>query len=238
MWPFSKTFNLNDSGLFQGLTDFHSHILPGIDDGVRDFNDSLKILEEYERLGVKKVWLTPHIMEDFPNRTEDLKSRFNQLREKWQGKVEINLAAENMIDSLFEERIENNDLLPLESDGKYLLVETSYFNPPLGMKSVIERIKKKGFGIILAHPERYRYMEWQEYRELKKAGILFQINFMSLCGAYGALAMKKARRLLKNGMVDMVGSDLHSLDNLEFFLGQPFVKKDILKLLEIIKNRG
>ena len=62
MWIFSKKHNLKDIGVFQGLTDCHSHILPGVDDGVKTMDESLAILDRYEQLGMKTVWLTPHIM--------------------------------------------------------------------------------------------------------------------------------------------------------------------------------
>ena len=60
MWPFTKKNSLEQSGLFQGLTDWHSHILPGVDDGFQKMEDSLAALKKYEELGVKSVWLTPH----------------------------------------------------------------------------------------------------------------------------------------------------------------------------------
>ena len=72
MWPFRKKQTLEESGFFRGFTDWHCHILPGVDDGVLTMDESLQILAEYERLGVKEVWLTPHIMEDIPNTTEKL----------------------------------------------------------------------------------------------------------------------------------------------------------------------
>lgn len=69
MWPFKKQIPLKASGIFAGFTDWHSHILPGVDDGVQTLEESLAILQQYEVLGVKAVWLTPHIMEDIPNTT-------------------------------------------------------------------------------------------------------------------------------------------------------------------------
>ena len=130
MGLFSKKKSLVDTGVFQGFTDWHSHILPGVDDGIQTMEESLAVLEEYERLGFKKVWLTPHIMEDYPNDTEDLKKRYEELRAKWKGNIELALAAENMLDNLFEERLENNDFLPIGENGDHLLVETSYYTPP------------------------------------------------------------------------------------------------------------
>lgn len=85
---------------------------PG-DDGVKTLEESLAILEEMERLGVRKVWLTPHIMEDIPNETVDLQQKFQELKQMYHGKIELALAAEYMMDNLFEERLEKDDLLPL-----------------------------------------------------------------------------------------------------------------------------
>ena len=84
MWPFRKKHTLEDSGYFLAFTDWHCHILPGVDDGVQSMDESLQILAEYERLGVKEVWLTPHIMEDIPNTTEKLRERFIELRTAYQ----------------------------------------------------------------------------------------------------------------------------------------------------------
>lgn len=69
MWPFRKKQTLEEKGFFRGFIDWHCHILPAVDDGVQTMGEALQILEEYERLGVKEVWLTPHIMEDMPNTT-------------------------------------------------------------------------------------------------------------------------------------------------------------------------
>lgn len=214
-WPFRKRISLKDSGIFKGFTDWHSHILPGVDDGVQTMDEALKILEEYERLGIKEVWLTPHIMEDIPNTTRFLKERFMELQAAYQGNVALNLASENMLDNLFEERLNKNDLLPIGNDGKHLLVETSYFNPPMGLQNILLRIKAKGYYPILAHPERYIYMEKKDYQQLKKMGVKFQLNLFSLVAAYGTGIRKKADWLMKNGFYDLAGSDIHNFAVLE-----------------------
>jgi len=215
MWPFRKRISLADSGIFRGFTDWHSHLLPGVDDGVQTMEESLQILSLYEKLGVKEVWLTPHIMEDMPNTTASLKARFGELEAAYQGNIVLHLSAENMLDSLFEERLEKNDLLPLGKSGKHLLVETSCFNPPMGLSNILLRIKSKGYVPVLAHPERYNYMDESGYRQLKGLNVQFQLNLFSLAGAYGAEAKKKAGWLMKNGFYELAGSDTHSLSVLE-----------------------
>lgn len=213
LWPFSsKVETIEEAGLFSGITDWHSHIMPGVDDGFKKMEDSLKALEELEKLGVKNLWLTPHIMEDCPNETRTLRKRFEEIKLAYDGHINLFLGSENMLDSLFEDRLQSNDLLPLGVNENHLLVETSYFNPPMNMTGMLERIKSKGYYPVLAHPERYRYMDEKDYRRLKEMGILFQVNLFSLFGAYGETAQKKLEWLLKEDMVDLLGSDLHRYD--------------------------
>lgn len=215
MWPFRKKQTLEESGFFRGFTDWHCHILPGVDDGVQTMDEALQILAEYERLGVKEVWLTPHIMEDIPNTTEKLRDRFTELRTAYQGSVMLHLASENMLDNLFEERLEKNDLLPIGKDGKHLLVETSYFNPPMGLSNILLRIKAKGYHPVLAHPERYLYMNMSQYQQLKSMNIQFQLNIFSLTGLYGKEIQKRAYLLQKLHFYDYIGTDLHRMSTLQ-----------------------
>lgn len=215
MWPFRKKQTLEESGFFRGFTDWHCHILPGVDDGVQTMEEALQILAEYERLGVKEVWLTPHIMEDIPNTTEKLRDRFTELRTAYQGSVMLNLASENMLDNLFEERLRNDDLLPIGKDDRHLLVETSYFNPPIGLNNILLRIKAKGYYPVLAHPERYVYMDESDYKRLKSMNIKFQLNQFSLFGLYGKEVQKRAKTLKRQDMYDYIGTDLHGIITLQ-----------------------
>ena len=212
MGIFSKKISLRESGIFDGYTDWHSHILPGVDDGIKTTEEALKVLEEYEKLGFKKIWLTPHIMEDYPNETQILRNKFEELCNRWQGNLELRLASENMLDTLFEERLANNDFLPIGEERNHLLIETSYYTPPYGMEEMIEGATKKGYYLILAHPERYRYMDEKDYKKLKEQGLKFQINLLSLAGAYGEQAQKKAVWLWKEDMADYTGTDIHKLE--------------------------
>lgn len=205
------------SSLLTNFTDYHSHILPGVDDGVKKMEVSLKVLERYEQLGIAEVWCTPHIMEDIPNTTAALKARFAELCEAYQGPVKLHLAAEYMMDALFEERLHQSDLLPLGDKGDRLLVETSYFTPPMDMDALLNQVKQKGYYPVLAHPERYVYMDRGRYTALKDMGILFQLNLSSLGGAYGSEAKDKARWLLKHNYYNLAGSDLHSLHNMDYW---------------------
>jgi len=197
------------SEIWVGATDCHSHILPGVDDGVADMETSLKILAAYEKLQIREVWCTPHVMEDVPNKTEDLKARFAELKAAYQGPVRLNLAAEYMMDGLFLDRLEQDDLLTHGHEGNALLVETSYYTPPMDLHGILETVKGKGYYPILAHPERYLYMKMSDYEPLKKMGVRFQLNLASLAGAYGKYALKKAQKLLKDEAYNFIGSDIH-----------------------------
>lgn len=223
MGLFNRSVKVSTSGLFEGRTEWHCHILPGVDDGFKTMEDSLAALAAYEQAGIREVWLTPHIMEDIPNTTSALKQRFTDLQVAYGGRIRLHLASENMMDSLFSERLEAGDLLPLPE--KRLLVETSYFNPPIDMDGILRSVKSKGWYPLLAHPERYMYMDFKRYQELKEQDIQFQLNIPSLVGAYGPEVKAKAEKLLQAGMYDYSGTDLHRLSSFEHLLGAELRKK-------------
>ena len=199
--------SLLSSGILKGSVDSHSHILFGVDDGVRTLEESLAILEYEESLGVKELWCTPHIMEDSANRTEDLKERFGQLQQAYTGPIRIRLAAEYMLDTVFEQRLADKDLLTMDNDT--LLIETSTWTPPVGLYETLRDIQSSGYRPLFAHPERYRFLNEAGYERLKKLGIHFQLNLASLVGFYGETAMHKAEWLLEHGYYTEVGSDCH-----------------------------
>lgn len=209
MWPFSSKKKLSVLGFFEGYTDFHCHILPGVDDGFKEMEHSLAVLDDYAKAGVTKVWLTPHIMEDVPNTPAALRRRFEQLREAYKGPVELHLAAENMLDTLFDSRLESRDILPIGENADHLLVETSYFSAPMGLESILGGIMSAGYFPILAHPERYNYMTRDRYTRIKDMGVKFQLNLPSLAGFYSPGTFDRSRWLLKQGMYDFIGTDLH-----------------------------
>lgn len=224
----SKLFSNAQPLSLQGMTDWHCHILPGVDDGVETMEEAVEILSRYEEAGIKDVWLTPHIMEDLPNTTDSLRKRFNELQEAYNGNVELHLAAENMMDTLFKKRLEEDDVLPIGDRGDMLLVETSYFSAPMRLFETLDAIKAKGYYPLLAHPERYNYIDsFSTYQKMRDMGVRFQCNLMSFSGHYGPMVKDKAMRLLSEGMIDRFGTDLHRFEHLEIIkrmkVGKPLL---------------
>ena len=216
MFGFLRNRTIGETGILHGMTDWHWHILPGGDEGFRSLEDSLEALSRYESLGVSEVWLTPHVMEDVPSTTEALKNRCSELCDAYKGPLRLYLAAEYMMDSLFERRLRDRDLLPLGTGGKHLLVETSYFNPPAGLVEILKSIKAAGYFPVLAHPERNMYMDMEDYAALTDGGVRLQLNLCSLAGMYGKNVQEKAFRLLRKGYFSIAGTDLHRLPQLDF----------------------
>ncbi|MGN0282616.1 MAG: tyrosine-protein phosphatase [Prevotella sp.] len=227
---------LSETGIFNGLTDCHSHLLPDVDDGVKTIEDTLHILDILEEQGVMRLWLTPHIMEDIPNTTNHLKEVYQSVKNAYKGNIELFLAAEYMLDNLFLQRLAADDLLPLRQERDFLLVETSYFSSPMNLHSILERIMKKGYYPMLAHPERYEYMSMSDYSELKSMNIHFQLNIPALVGSYGPHVQSKAEMLLKKGYYDICGNDIHSLNSILHTLGSSISKSVARRCMEIGKK--
>lgn len=212
MWLFKHKSSLESASVLKGFTDWHSHILPGVDDGIPDMKSALQVLERYEQLGIREVWLTPHIMEDIPNATTALRQRFDELLSVYAGPLTLHLAAEYMLDAGFEERLNNDDLLCIGStNNKTLLVETSYFSPPMDLYSTIAHISERGYQPLLAHPERYIYMDSSDYQRLREMEVRFQCNITSLTGVYGKDACRKFENFLDKGWIQVLGTDIHRL---------------------------
>ncbi len=201
-----------ESGVLKGICDCHTHLLPGVDDGVATLEQSLEVLAYMESQGVSEVWCTPHVMDDIPNPTELLLRKFEELKAAYKGNIKLNLAAEYMLDSEFEKRLAEGDLLKMWDD--VVLVETSTNIPPYNLLNLLENIMSKGYRPMLAHPERYRYMDVADYRHLREIGVYYQLNLPSVVGYYGETAANKALRLLREGSYYAVGSDCHKYSSI------------------------
>ena len=229
---FHRRRSLLESGLLKGAVDQHSHILYGLDDGVKTQEDSLAILRFLEEQGISEVWFTPHVMEDVPNTTEGIRARFEQLKSVYTGGLRFHLAAEYMIDTLFEERLAARDLLTHGNDT--VLVETSSVAPPINLWEVLETMRKAGYRPLIAHPERYRYMDKADYKRLHDMGCVLQMNLPSIVGFYGESARERALDLLGKGWYAMVGSDCHRFRALQAQYQAKELKKDTLAKLALL----
>lgn len=207
-------------------------------------------MQKYEKAGIKAIWLTPHIMEDVPNTAGKLTNRFEELQAAYHGNIQLNLAAEYMIDNHLRKLLQEchsepqggistskeNTLLPIGEKGNHLLVETSYFNPPMRLHETLKQIKSIGYHPLLAHPERYMYMSKEEYIELHEEGVKFQLNIASLAGGYGKTVKKKALWLLKEGLYSVAGSDLHCEDAIEFITECKLNERQIEQMKDLLHS--
>jgi tyrosine-protein phosphatase YwqE len=206
-------FGTKKKKAFTLSTDLHSHLIPGIDDGAKDIEESLRLLKGLENLGYRKVITTPHIMSDcYRNNRDIIMNGLTYLRSEAKKEdidVLIEAAAEYYLDDGFYAHLDEGNLLTLGND--YLLFETSYVAKPLQFEEMVFAISAAGYKPLLAHPERYRYIHnfEKEYRQMKELDIFFQVNINSFGGHYGKDAQKKAEFLSKHGMIDFLGSDIH-----------------------------
>lgn len=200
--------------------DMHSHILPGLDDGSETIEDSLALLRGMISLGYKKVIMTPHIMGDFYKNTPyGIWEKVLELRSAATAEgldIELGCAAEYYLDEWFVKKLEEGQ--PLLSFGdNYVLFETSYLNEPLNLKEVVFMMQAAGYKPVLAHPERYLYLSnrFKEIARIQDLGVLLQMNLNSLSGYYSNAARKLAEQLVDQKMISFVGSDLHSLRQID-----------------------
>lgn len=223
-------------------TDMHSHLIPGIDDGSPDMATSLHLVKGMAALGYSKLITTPHIMWDmYKNTREGILEKLELLRSavKEQGlNIEIHAGAEYFLDEHVEQLVKNNEPL-LTVSGSMVLTEFSLAFPSHSLKDILFDMQMQGYQPIIAHPERYIYLEHNKdfYDELKDIGCLFQLNLLSLGNYYGRSVHELANYLIKKGYYDLIGTDLHHTRHLEG-LNNSSLTIPLKKLLESgkIKN--
>jgi protein-tyrosine phosphatase len=194
------------------MVDMHSHVLPGIDDGAQNTEESIFLIKKMMDLGIKKIIATPHIMVDFYRNTpETINGALEILKaelKKQNIDIEIEVAAEHYFDETFEKRVAEKRLMTMGDN--YALFEYSFISPPPNAFEVIQRMIEWGdYKPILAHPERYTYMTMEEMANLRAWGCNMQLNTISLTGYYGKEVKKKAEAMVDNDIVDFISSDMH-----------------------------
>lgn len=224
----------------EDYTDIHSHLLPGIDDGAKTIDHSLSLVSGLSQIGMKRFITTPHIINSvWDNNRQSITATHATTvaaLEKEGINIPFRAAAEYMMDSFFFEMLKKGEpFLTLKEN--YVLVEMSYISAPIQLYDFLFELQLEGYKPVLAHPERYLfyYNNFEEYKRLKKAGCLFQLNLLSTVGYYGPQVANLAQKLLDNGMYDFVGSDLHHEKHLAAF-NHKIVLKNHDKLLTVIEN--
>ncbi|MFO8088186.1 MAG: CpsB/CapC family capsule biosynthesis tyrosine phosphatase [Bacteroidales bacterium] len=194
--------------------DMHSHLIPGIDDGVKTLEESVAMIRGLQDLGFEKLITTPHVMADtYRNTTDTIESGVQGVRKSLRDAgiaVEIEAAAEYMLDDNFPALLKKQNLLTIGRN--FLLVEMSYFSEPLNLDQLLFDVQVSNYKVILAHPERYSfwYNRKDRYQDMLDRQVHLQLNLLSLAGYYGKDVQKMAGWLLDNDMYSFVGTDLHN----------------------------
>ncbi|WP_025761919.1 tyrosine-protein phosphatase [Dyadobacter tibetensis] len=222
--------------------DIHSHLIPGIDDGVETIEEALEMIKVFQELGYRRIYTTPHIIWDcYKNTPEIILNGLEEVRmaaSKAGLTLEINAAAEYFIDEHFVDMLQNGQEL-LTLPGNRLLVELPYSTPLLNTSETLFSIIEKGYKPVLAHPERYTYYysDPSIYQKLVGQGCELQVNALSLGSYYGDNVQKMANWLLKNNLITFLGSDAHKIQHLEqmgrnnkqnYLVTYPFMNQKLL----------
>jgi protein-tyrosine phosphatase len=210
-----KTRLASESFVNPITTELHSHLIPGIDDGVQTLQESMDVLRHLSSLGYKKVITTPHIMGDFyKNSPENILPGMELVRATLKEQnipIDFHAAAEYMVDDSLQEKIDAGNLLTF--GNKHVLIEMPFMEPAPNLKEILFSLQINGYKPVLAHPERYPYYAArpQMYEELFASEVMFQVNIYSLVGYYSPQVQKAAEYLLERKMVNMIGSDTHGM---------------------------
>lgn len=200
-------------------TDIHSHLLPNLDDGVESLAESVEIIQDLYDLGYRKIITTPHIMKDFynndPQSIKEKTTELNKILEEKSLDIKLESAAEYYLDEHLIEMVEKDEALLTFGDG-YLLFETSFMNQPFYLNDFIFKAKSKGLKPVLAHPERYAYLQSnpEQVDDLITRGVLLQLNINSISGYYSKPVKKMAEKLIDSKKIHFLGSDCHNKNHL------------------------
>ncbi|ASU32131.1 tyrosine-protein phosphatase [Mucilaginibacter xinganensis] len=212
------------------MVDMHSHVLPGIDDGAQNPQESVFLIKQMMAMGIKKIIATPHIMIDYYRNTpETINGALEVLKKelvKENINIEVQAAAEHYFDETFEARVNDGKLMIIGDN--YVLFEFSFINKPSNAIPVIQRLRDLGFKPILAHPERYPYMDIDQFKQLHDWGVDFQLNTISLTGYYGREAKKIAEEMIDHQLINFISSDMHHprhAEALKQALKMPYLEK-------------
>ncbi len=201
-----RRFDLSTIGV-----DMHSHVLPGIDDGAQNVEESVVLVKAMMDLGIKKIIATPHIMVDYyRNTSETIAAALYVLQNELQNQqieIELDAAAEHLLDEGFEVLLDEGRVMPMKDN--YLLFEMSFIDAHPNLIPVIQKMREMGYKPILAHPERYPYFSIENCENVKSWGCDLQMNTISLTGYYGTKTKLLAETMIDRHLVDFISSDMH-----------------------------
>ena len=203
------------------MTDLHSHILPGLDDGAKTLDDAIYLTSSMKSWGFDRIYCTPHINALYRNTPETIRYAFDSLNAALKENgvdIDIRMSAEyRLVPETWPEVLEKNWLMPMED--KYILMELpiSKREEMKGIKPMEEFMKIISMGLtpILPHPERYFYLTHKELMQFVEAGVEIQCNYGSLAGLYGNDAKQNAKAYVEEGIVSFYGTDMHNAHYVE-----------------------
>ncbi|MFH6603627.1 tyrosine-protein phosphatase [Maribacter algicola] len=225
----------------KGFIDIHNHILPGVDDGAKTVEESIALIKGFSEYGIQNFIATPHIMDNYyPNNPGTISKSLEILNHGLAindlNHISVEASAEHMIDSNFENLLANGEVMTLQNN--YLLVEMSYLQASINFDEAIKKIAEHRLFPILAHPERYVFLQkkFKKYQKMKDQGVLFQMNLLSLGEFYGKEVQQTAMKLLEADLINFLASDVHNKTQLEGLKEIKVTNKLLDTLLPIIER--
>ncbi len=192
------------------MIDIHSHVLPFVDDGSSSMEDSISLVKEAVKNGVKHLILTPHYREPYFHETGELKESFEKFKnEVLKNGLDINLylGEEIFLSKDYKVLLKDGKLLTL-NNTKFVLVEFGVCTD-FEMTEMIYSIVKSGFKPIVAHVERYANIDETLANEIKHLGGFIQVNSGAIVDALNLKTKRRVKKLFESGVVDFVASDVH-----------------------------
>lgn len=200
----------------QNVIDIHSHILPALDDGAKDWEQSDTMLSIAYEQGIRAIIATPHYMPDCKkgNSERILKAveKLQNHAEEYGYDMQIYPGNEVYYHAEVPDLLEEGEILTLAGTS-YVLVEFSPMDDARYIRNALLDIQAAGYDPIIAHVERYENLckkPFDKIEELRKAGILVQVNMSTIEGRMGKKMQHSVMKLLKKQMVDFLGTDAHS----------------------------
>ena len=199
------------------IIDFHSHILPGIDDGARTLEESIQIVKAMSAMGFDRITCTPHITKKYRNTPENIKERFDLLVTGMKDsgtEVDLRMSAEYRLNpETWPDILAKGKLMPIED--KFILMEFPINDESdmygLDPEEEFRKVISLGLTPILPHPERYAYLPHETLLRYVDLGVRIQYNYGSLAGIYGEEVQTKAQALIDEGIVSFLATDMHNM---------------------------